>query len=452
MARVLGISFCAAYFLSGCSGGGASSVAGGAAVSVVPAAAQHGSAALRSGSARRAITPPTCGSALGINSFVGGTNNNHAHGASSGVLAGEGNAACDAWAGIGSGLFNAVSSSGNRGNTDAGSFIGAGASNTIDCTSVCGVGANFIGAGEGNAIDAAAFDGFIGAGASNVVSAQHGFIGAGQDNTVSVDRGVVVGGSNNSVAGFETFVGGGASNVGSGEYAVIGGGFNNSGSGKFGSVTGGESNQASGQYAAVPGGQLNVARGQGSFAAGMGSNAGDNGDFVWSDDPSGGGVTPISVSGDNEFLARARGGVTFYSSANLASGVSLAPGSGTWSSLSDRTVKTAIVGVSDDGILAKVATLPIGEWSYSTERGVRHVGPMAQDFYAAFNVGEDDRHITSIDEDGVALAAIKALNAKLTRKDVEIRVLQQQMAVLTAEVHAIQAARGVHFGPRSPNQ
>ncbi len=43
---------------------------------------------------------------------------------------------------------------------------------------------------------------------------------------------------------------------------------------------------------------------------------------------------------------------------------------------------------------------------------MRHVGPMAQDFYAAFRVGEDDRHITSIDEDGVALAAIKALHAE----------------------------------------
>jgi hypothetical protein len=56
--------------------------------------------------------------------------------------------------------------------------------------------------------------------------------------------------------------------------------------------------------------------------------------------------------------------------------------------------------------------LPVSSWQYKTERGVRHVGPMAQDFYAAFGVGTDDRHITSIDEDGVALAAIKALHAE----------------------------------------
>ena len=104
----------------------------------------------------------------------------------------------------------------------------------------------------------------------------------------------------------------------------------------------------------IPGGQANTAHGQGSFAAGMGSNANDNGDFVWSDDPSGGGVKPITVTGNNQFLARARGGVKFYSSANLASGVSLAPGSGTWSSLSDRNAKSGILPVSDDDILAKV--------------------------------------------------------------------------------------------------
>ena len=145
--------------------------------------------------------------------------------------------------------------------------------------------------------------------------------------------------------------------------------------------------------------------------------------------------------------------MTFYTSANLASGVSLAPGSGTWSSLSDRNVKSGIVPVSDDDILARVATLPISEWSYTTERGVRHVGPMAQDFFAAFNVGEDNRHITSIDEDGVALAAIKALDGKLARKrraDAGVarrlrpngmRHWKRKVGILAAQVQALLAAR-----------
>jgi uncharacterized small protein (DUF1192 family) len=108
--------------------------------------------------------------------------------------------------------------------------------------------------------------------------------------------------------------------------------------------------------------------------------------------------------------------------------------------LSDRNAKSAVVPVSDDDILARVAALPISEWSYTTERGVRHVGPMAQDFYAAFNVGEDDRHITSIDEDGVALAAIKALDARVAAKDAEIRSLRADMRRRDARLESSDAS------------
>jgi len=102
--------------------------------------------------------------------------------------------------------------------------------------------------------------------------------------------------------------------------------------------------------------------------------------------------------------------VTLYSNETLTSGVRLAPGSGAWDNLSDRNAKTDFAALDEDAILAKVASLPVGEWRYKSESGVRHVGPMAQDFYATFGVGDDDHHIASIDEDGVALAAIKALN------------------------------------------
>jgi hypothetical protein len=51
---------------------------------------------------------------------------------------------------------------------------------------------------------------------------------------------------------------------------------------------------------------------------------------------------------------------------------------------------------------------------------------MAQDFYAAFGIGEDDRHITSIDEDGVALAAVKALHAENGRLHEENRELRRE--------------------------
>ncbi len=46
---------------------------------------------------------------------------------------------------------------------------------------------------------------------------------------------------------------------------------------------------------------------------------------------------------------------------------------------------------------------------------------MAQDFYAAFKLGEDSRHITTVDAEGVALAAIQALYKKVTDENKELR-------------------------------
>jgi hypothetical protein len=53
--------------------------------------------------------------------------------------------------------------------------------------------------------------------------------------------------------------------------------------------------------------------------------------------------------------------------------------------------------------------MPIQRWNMkSQDASIRHIGPMAQDFHAAFAVGEDNRHINSVDADGVALAPFKA--------------------------------------------
>jgi len=97
-----------------------------------------------------------------------------------------------------------------------------------------------------------------------------------------------------------------------------------------------------------------------------------------------------------------------------------------------------VMPLDDAAVLAKVAALPISEWSYRSEGGVRHVGPMAQDFYAAFRVGEDDRHITSIDEDGVALAAIKALHAENAKTNADNRSLHSENVALRNRLSALE--------------
>ena len=70
--------------------------------------------------------------------------------------------------------------------------------------------------------------------------------------------------------------------------------------------------------------------------------------------------------------------------------------------------------------------------------GTEHLGPMAQDFHAAFGLnGADDKHIATVDEGGVALAAIQGLNqkveaqqAELQQKETEVTELKQRLATL----------------------
>ena len=82
---------------------------------------------------------------------------------------------------------------------------------------------------------------------------------------------------------------------------------------------------------------------------------------------------------------------------------------------SDRNAKENFKPVDSKTVLAKVAALPVSEWNYKTDsQGVQHIGPMAQDFQAAFGLdGNDDKHISVVDEGGIALAAIQGLNQKL---------------------------------------
>jgi len=216
--------------------------------------------------------------------------------------------------------------------------------------------------------------------------------------------------------------------------ALVAGGYHNFAIGTAAAIGGGGTNAARGQYATIPGGYLNAADGTGSFAAGTLAKARHDGAFVWSDDA---GTAAVQSTAAYQFLARASGGFYLYTNAAETSGVMLTPGSGTWSSLSDRTMKTHVAPLDDAAVLAKVAALPVSEWSYTSERGVRHVGPMAQDFYAAFKVGEDDRHITSIDEDGVALAAIKALHAENAVIRAENTALRNRLAALEEKVAAL---------------
>ena len=81
------------------------------------------------------------------------------------------------------------------------------------------------------------------------------------------------------------------------------------------------------------------------------------------------------------------------------------------------------MAIDSGDVLEKLSALPITRWKYKAEAtGSEHVGPMAQDFHAAFGLnGPDDKHISTIDEAGVALAAIQGLNDKIESENASLR-------------------------------
>jgi hypothetical protein len=121
---------------------------------------------------------------------------------------------------------------------------------------------------------------------------------------------------------------------------------------------------------------------------------------------------------------------------------------GTWTNSSDRSLKAGFAPVDGTDLLVRLDAVPMLKWRYKSERdSIRHIGPTAQDFYAAFGLGSDDKHITTVDEGGVALAAVQALyreNLKLFEATKQQQTLiekqQVQIARLSQQVKTIQAA------------
>lgn len=120
----------------------------------------------------------------------------------------------------------------------------------------------------------------------------------------------------------------------------------------------------------------------------------------------------------------------------MASGAYCSQG-GVWTSISDRNAKEEFTEVDPRHVLAKVATLPITQWKYKVEHeGIKHIGPVAQDFHDAFGLGDNDRAIGSVDEEGVALAAIQGLNQLVQEKDAQIQELTRRLDALEKLEHA----------------
>ena len=277
----------------------------------------------------------------------------------------------------------------------------------------------------------------VAGGAGNSAAGSNSFVGAGTDNVASCVDSVIVGGRSNAVPlisysyysglprtnyATDAFIGGGILNVASGPYSTVAGGEANSAEGAGATVGGGSANRAIGYLSTVPGGRNCTAVHARSF--------------VWS-----GSGTETRSFGDDTFTIRAEGGARFHTADDTISGVSLASGTGTWTSLSDRNAKANFQRVDASDVLAKVAAMPVMTWNYKTQaEEIRHIGPTAQDFRAAFGVGETDTGITTVDADGVALAAIQGLVEELKARDKtieELKAKSEKVDRLESELRAL---------------
>jgi hypothetical protein len=243
----------------------------------------------------------------------------------------------------------------------------------------------------------------------------------------------VGGGSLNTASGFIATVAGGTTNTASNNYATVGGGTTSTASGQTATVGGGYQNTASGIEATVAGGTNNTAAGSHSFAAGRRAKANHNNAFVWADSTE----ADFASTADNQFNIRAAGGTRVFSNSTATTGVLLAAGGGSWSSASDRNLKTNFQNVDTLDVLEKLIAIPLTTWNYKANTDIRHIGVMAQDFFVAFGgLGMDDKHIDTVDADGVAFAAIQGLNRKLEAQNKELKGEMTDLKAKNAELEA----------------
>ncbi len=318
----------------------------------------------------------------------------------------------------------------------------------------------------------------IGGGWGNVVSnwVNYATIGGGQFNQVAADEATAAGGGYNQAVGFSSAIGGGGANT------------------------------AAGSWSTIPGGRANIAAGDYAFAAGRRARANDAGSFVWADSQgadfssttsnefnvrASGGVriestkgihlhaadSPMIVRDFDTFTANApanKAGIgrwgLFMENSALTAGIPSISGrifqvarydtNGTYTQLmrvdqsgnlyttgainppSDRNAKENFRSINPREVLEKVAALPIAKWNYKVDPTTTHLGPVAQDFHSAFTVGTDDKHIATVDADGVALAAIQGLNEKVEaggqRSEVRIQKLEAENTELKQRLEKLE--------------
>jgi hypothetical protein len=196
------------------------------------------------------------------------------------------------------------------------------------------------------------------------------------------------------------------------------------------SLAAGYQSQAIGDHSVAIGDRA-IANGDYSIALGHASTTpGARGSFVFGDDT----VQAQQVAhSPNTFVVRATGGARFFTSAHTDIGPVLLAGGTDWLAVSDVNRKHRFRDLDGEDLLGRIARMPVTEWSYKAQPdGIRHIGPTAQDFHAAFGLGQDPLRISPLDSGGVALAAVRALEART-------RDLREENASLRARLTALRS-------------
>jgi hypothetical protein len=334
------------------------------------------------------------------------------------------------------------------------------------------------------------------------VAGRYSTVAGGRLNAATGLESFVAGGYLNRAEGVDSSVGGGTGNQAQANFAVVAGGFSNVARATWAMSPGGQLNCAGGEFSFAAGRRAKVRPNidpSWGTCTGIGTTSnpgGDQGTFVWADSTD----ADFVSTGNDQFLVRADGGVMFNTSeltspasddvvfhARPVSGdadvdvrlvsrsnrhfnfylgdasgtLYLVPGSleasanrltvgggsvgnaslsngGTWTNASSRRFKQGFTAIDPIAVLERVVELDISRWTYVGSGEGEHLGPVAEDFHAAFGLGNNDRQIATVDADGVALAAIQGLNARLeaenAAKSAEIATLRDELAALRALV------------------
>lgn len=371
-------------------------------------------------------------------------------------------------------------------NTVAGNFvsdhygvIGGGYSNVAGDQMGSNADAGYATVSGGRNSTAASLGSTVSGGAENLALGAHASVGGGFRNRTTQADATIAGGERNSANGAASAVAGGGANDARGLRSFIAGGSFN--------CAGADFSFAGGRQAKVrPGADPNQTN-PNTACSGLPSypgGGGDSGTFIWAD----GQDAPFVSSGINQFLIRADGGLFLNTNARVLSGddviirarpnsgdadvdlrlqtragknllmfVSEATGGlilnptdltsgssrlivnggsgggaslsngGAWTNASSRTFKEGFAAVNPLEVLDRLLELPITTWSYTGSAEGLHLGPIAEDFKAAFGLAGDGKSIATVDADGVAMAAIQGLNAKLEQENGALKAENQSL-------------------------